>query len=74
MNVRQRHANGEEEMIYQTDRDVKNVTDVVTAAKAVTFTFHAPRRSCRINIMTFASSTQGTTYIESNKRVNAYHC
>ena len=58
--MRQRHANGLEEMVFQTEADVENTTNglVKVAATAVTFTFHAPRRSCRINIQSSADLTK----------------
>ena len=61
LNVRQRRqANGEEEeMVYQTERDAMNGTDglVNLSSTLVTFSFHAPRRSCRINIHSKAVSS-----------------
>ena len=61
LNVRQKQSNGEEEMVYQTEKDIKNTTHglVNLSSTVVSLSFHAPRRSCRINIQSRAVSTNG---------------
>ena len=61
LNIRRRQEpDGIEEMIYQTESDMSNSTSLMTSAlgeEALTFEFHAPRRSCRVNIKSRASAS-----------------
>ena len=56
LNVRKRDEENMEVMVYQTERDLNTVeandTNVieVTTSHSISLQFHAPRRSCRINI------------------------
>lgn len=58
LNVRQKHANGREEMVFQTQSDVTNVTHglITVSSYDISLSYHAPRRSCRINIKAAAFS------------------
>ena len=62
LNVRQIGTDGDgETMVYQTERNSRNTTHglVNLVATLVTLSFHAPRRSCRININSRAVSIKG---------------
>ena len=62
LNVRQIVNDGDgETMVYQTEGNARNTTHglVNLVATLVTLSFHAPRRSCRININSRAVSIKG---------------
>ena len=52
LNVRKRDEENREVMVYQTERDVQaNETFLIEVkSSSIYLQFHAPRRSCRINI------------------------
>lgn len=63
--IKQDLGSGQMEMVYQTERDVYNGS-LRLEAVAVTFSFQAPRRSCRVNIESEAVAISSKLFLRAD--------